>query len=78
MLFRLPFTSSAIPYFKLRDTEVYLVVKKTLSSFTAIEVRPLKTLNEDIRSWYGASYYNRGTLYCSSYDGGVLSYEVEL
>jgi hypothetical protein len=76
MQFRLPFAGYANPCFKLRDTEVYLVVNKTLLSFTAFEVRPLKTLTEDIRSWYGASYYCRGTLYCSSYEGAVRSYEI--
>jgi hypothetical protein len=77
MQFRLPFAGYAIPCFKLRDTEVYLVVNKTLCSFTALEVRPLKTLTEDIESWYGASYYRRGTLYCSScVGGGVRSYKI--
>jgi hypothetical protein len=57
MQFRLPFAGFGIPCFKLRDTEVYLVVNKTLCSFTALEVCPLKTLTEDIKSWYGASYY---------------------
>jgi hypothetical protein len=75
MLFRLPCAGYDIPCFKVRDTEVYLVVKKTLCSFTALEVRLLKTLTEDIESWFGVSYYHRGALYCSS-DGGVLSYEI--
>jgi hypothetical protein len=76
MQFRLPSAGYAIPCFKLRDTEVYLVVKKTLCSFTALEVRPLKTLTEDIKSWNGASYYCRGTLYCSSFEGAVRSFEI--
>jgi hypothetical protein len=76
MQFRLPFADFGIPCFKLRDTEVYLVVKMTLCSFTALEVRPLKTLTEGMPSWYGTSYYYRGTLYCSSCDGGVDSYEI--
>jgi hypothetical protein len=78
MQFRLPFAGYGIPYFKLRDTEVYLVANQILCSFTAFEVRPLKTLTEDIQSWYGTSYYHRGTLYCSCHEGGVLSYEIEL
>jgi hypothetical protein len=78
MQFRLPFAGYGIPCFKLRDTEVYLVVNKTLCSFTAFEVRPVKTLTEDIRSWFGASYYHRGTLYCSNHEGGVFSFEVAL
>jgi hypothetical protein len=76
MQFRLPFPDYSIPCFKLRDTEVFLVVRKTLCSFTGFAVRPLKTLMEDIRSRHGASYYHRGTLYCSSYEGAVLSYEI--
>jgi hypothetical protein len=76
MQFRLPFAGWCIPYFKLRDTEVYLVVEKTLCSFTGFEVRPLKTLTVGIKSWFGASYYHRGTLYWSHYEGGVLSLEI--
>jgi hypothetical protein len=76
MQFRLPFAGRAIPCFKVRDTEVYLVKKKTLYSFTALEVRPLKTLTKSIDSWFGTSYYCRGTLYCSSCEGGVRSLEI--
>jgi hypothetical protein len=76
MQFRLPFAGHVIPCFKLRDTEVYLVVKKTLCSFTALEVQPLKTLTEDIESWFGASYYRRGNLYCSSLEGAVRSHKI--
>jgi hypothetical protein len=76
MQLRLPFEGSGIPCFKRSNTEVYLVINKTLCSFTALEVCPLKTLTEDIRSWYGASYYRRGTLYCSDIGGAVLSHEI--
>jgi hypothetical protein len=76
MQYRLPFAGFGLPCFKLRDTEVYLVVKKTLCSFTAFEVRSLKTLTGNFQSWYGKSYYHRGTLYCSSSVGGVCSYEI--
>jgi hypothetical protein len=44
MQFRPPFAGYCIPCFKLKGTEVYLVVKRTLCSFTAFEVHPLKTL----------------------------------
>jgi hypothetical protein len=73
---RLPFAGSDIPCFKLRDTEVYLVVKDTLCSFTGFEVHPLKTLTHIISNWRGASYYRRGTLYCSWHGGAVLSLEI--
>jgi hypothetical protein len=53
MQLRLPHADFLIPCFKLRDTEVYLVVNKTLCSFTDFEVRSLKTTTEVIRSWYG-------------------------
>jgi hypothetical protein len=76
MQFRLPIGHSFIPCFKLRDTEVYLVDNNTLCSFTGLEVRPVKTLTEGISSWYGASYYHRGTLYCSTAIGSVRSYEI--
>jgi hypothetical protein len=76
MQFRLPFAGRAIPCFKLRDTEVYLVVNKTLCSFTALEVCHLKSLTEDFQSSGGTSYYCRGTLYCSSSGGAVRSYEI--
>jgi hypothetical protein len=78
MKFWLPFAGYGIPCFKLRDTEVYLVVKNTLCSFTGLEVRPLKTLieEEDICSFFGASYYRRGTLYCSS--GGGAGSRIEI
>jgi hypothetical protein len=76
MQFRLPLAAECIPCFKLSDTEVYLVVNQTLCSFSAFEVRPLKTLTENIHSWYGASYYRRGTLYCSNDYGEVLCLEI--
>jgi hypothetical protein len=76
MQFRLPIAGSGFPCFKLSDTEVYLVINKTLCSFSAFEVRSLKTLTEDIQSLFGTSYYHRGTLYCSNDEGAVLSYEI--
>jgi hypothetical protein len=76
MQFSLPFAGSGIPCFKLRDTEVYLVVSQTLCSFNPSEVRPLKTLTKIIQCWYGASYFRRGTLYCSNGRGGVDSFEI--
>jgi hypothetical protein len=76
MQFRLPFAGYYVPCFKVRDTEVYLVVNKTLCSFTAFEVRSLKTLTKDIQSACGPSYYHRGTLYCSNDEGAVLGYKI--
>jgi hypothetical protein len=76
MQFRLPHAGFGIPCFKLRDTEVYLVVNQTLWSFTAFDVRPLKTLTEAIYCYYGVSYYRRGTLYCFSDHGAARDYEL--
>jgi hypothetical protein len=76
MQLRLPSAGCAIPCFKLRDTEVYLVVNKTLCSFTGSEVRRHKALTKGIQSWFGVSYYRRGTLYCSNDQGGVRSLEI--
>jgi hypothetical protein len=76
MQLRLPYAGFAIPYFKLKDTEVYLVVKKTICLFTGLEVRPLKTLTNFICGLSGVSYYRMGTLYCSNQCGAVRSYEI--
>jgi hypothetical protein len=76
MQLRLPHADGGFPCFKLKDTEVYLVVNKTLCSFTSLQIRPLKTLTEDIECWSGASYYRRGTLYCSTNGGAVRSHEI--
>jgi hypothetical protein len=54
------------PCFKT-DTQVYLVIKETLYSFTPQEVKPINTLPEDI--YCRSSYYSRGTLYYVSFDG---------
>jgi hypothetical protein len=75
MQFRLPFAGSCMPCFKVRDTEVYLVVNKTLCSFTAFEVRRLNT-TVDMQSCRGTSYYRRGTLYYSDFNGEVLCCEI--
>jgi hypothetical protein len=72
----LPFAGSGIPSFKLRDTEVYLVVKKTLCSFTSLQVRPLKTLTKSIRNGCGGSYYYNGTLYCTNTEGAVRTHKL--
>jgi hypothetical protein len=76
MQMRLPYGDFNIPCFKLRNTEVYLVVKQTLCLFTGLEVRPLKTLSKVISNFGGASYYRRGTLYCSYYEGAVHRHDV--
>jgi hypothetical protein len=60
MQLKLPETAYMFPCFK-KDTEVYLVIKKTLYSFTPLEVKPIKTLPEDIGC--SSSYCSRGTLY---------------
>jgi hypothetical protein len=60
MQLKLPQAANSIPCFK-KDTEVYLVIEMTLYSFTPLEVKPIKTLPEDIGCI--SSYYSRGTLY---------------
>jgi hypothetical protein len=76
MQLRLPYAGCGIPCFKLRDTEVYLLVNMTLCSFTGLEVRPLKTVTDNIKNWLGASYYCRGTLFCSHVSGAVRRLEI--
>jgi hypothetical protein len=60
MQLKLPQAACFFPCFK-KDSEVYLVIEKTLYSFTPLEVKPLKILPEDIVC--SSSYYNRDTLF---------------
>jgi hypothetical protein len=75
MQLKLPDASYAVPCFK-RDSQVYLVLKKTLYSFTPLQVTKLKTLTKHVKAWYGASYYSRGSLYCSNRKGAATRLEV--
>jgi hypothetical protein len=78
--FKLPFAGFGIPCFKLRNTEVYLVVGQTLCSFTKSKVYPLLELSGSIQRRYGACFFktsnspesivfNGGTLYTSTITG---------
>jgi hypothetical protein len=67
MQLKLPQAGYDFPCFK-KDTEVYLVIKKTLYSFTPLEVKPIKTLPEVIKC--SSSYYSRDTLYYEN-GGGI-------
>jgi hypothetical protein len=76
MKLRLPQAGYASPCFKLSDSQVYLLINHTLYSFTSLEVKPVQVLSEGIQSWGGASYYCRGTLYCSTPNGGASRVEI--
>jgi hypothetical protein len=76
MQLRLPHAGCSISCFKLRDTDVYLVVNATLCCFTGPQVYPLKTLTTSIHGWCGPSYYSRGTLYSSDDEGAVRTLEI--
>jgi hypothetical protein len=60
MQLKLPQVALSFPCFK-RETQVYLVIEKTLYSFTPLEVKAVKTLDTHI--FCNSSYYSRGTLY---------------
>jgi hypothetical protein len=60
MQLKLPRAACYFPCFKT-DSQVYLVIKKTLYSFTPLQVEPLKPIDQDIEC--DMSYYSRGTLY---------------
>jgi hypothetical protein len=60
MQLKLPQAACYLPCFKT-ETQVYLVIEKTLYSFTPLEVKAVKTLDRSINSH--SSYYSRGTLY---------------
>jgi hypothetical protein len=72
---KLPEAGYSIPCFK-SDSQVYLVIKKTLYSFTPIQVRRVKNLRSVIRCY--SSYYSRGTLYYYAWDGGTDSLVLRL
>jgi hypothetical protein len=74
MQLKLPQTAKQIPCFKT-ESQIYLVIKKTLYSFTPLQVKPVTTPPQG-SSMYNTSYYSRGTLYYSV-DGGIGSLSVE-
>jgi hypothetical protein len=71
---RVPCADCCIPCFKLNDSKVYLLVNKTL--YSLFPPQPLKVLSEEIWTHNGPSYYSRGTLYCSYYDGPARSIKI--
>jgi hypothetical protein len=54
---KLPKSGSSFPCFKVRSTEVYLLMSKTLYSFTPLKITKLKTFPNDMASYVGTSYY---------------------
>jgi hypothetical protein len=62
MPLKLPQAAYWSPCFKT-DTQVYLVIGETLYSFNSLQIKPIKTLPQIMKSVM--SYYSRGTLYCS-------------
>jgi hypothetical protein len=60
MLLKLPRAARRLTSFKT-DTQVYLMIEKTLYSFTPLQVKAVKTLDQSITC--SSSYYSRGTLY---------------
>jgi hypothetical protein len=75
MQLKLPQAGYSIPCFK-SDSQVYLVIKKTLYSFTPLQVKAVKTLPRSI--YCSSSYYNRGTLYYTRDPGMVDSLALEI
>jgi hypothetical protein len=63
MQLKLPQAAYWFPCFKA-DTQVYLVIKRTLHSFTPLQVKPIKSLPFYIACT--KSCYSRGTLYYCS------------
>jgi hypothetical protein len=72
---RLPERGTCIASFKA-DSQVYFVMKKTLYSFTPSRIHAVKPVSEGIRSYYGPSYYSRGTLYCSNNIGAARKWKI--
>jgi hypothetical protein len=67
MRLELPRACWYLPCFKT-DTQVYLLIEKTLYSFTPLQVKPVITLHRGLEC--ETSYYSRGTLYYSI-DSGI-------
>jgi hypothetical protein len=65
MKLKLPQAARFVPCFKT-DTQVYLVLERTLYSLTPLKFKPIQTLDEGV-SISVSSYYSRGTLYYSYY-----------
>jgi hypothetical protein len=69
MQLKLPQAACSFPCFKT-DTQVYLVVNKTLYSFTQMRIKPVHSCNVFIGDCC-SSYYSRGTLYYEMSEGIV-------
>jgi hypothetical protein len=69
-------TGRSLPCFK-SDTQVYLIIKRTLYSFTPLQIRSIKSLHKVLRCH--SSYYSRGTLfYTKRKDGRIDSLTLEI
>jgi hypothetical protein len=75
MQLKLPQAATSFPCFKT-DTQVYLVLEKTLYSFTPLQVKAVKTVPVSV--FCSSSYYSRGTLYYSCLQGLKSLAEEEL
>jgi hypothetical protein len=73
MQLKLPREAYLFPCFK-SNTQVFMVIDKTLYSFTPLEIKPIKTAPEAIR--LTQSYFSRGTLYCLARNDGVIRLEL--
>jgi hypothetical protein len=71
MQLNLPQPVCGAPCF-MANTQVYLMIKETLCSFTPQEVKPIKTLPNDI--FCSSSDYSSGTLYYDYWGDGVGSF----
>jgi hypothetical protein len=63
MQLKLPHAACWFPFFKT-ESQVYLVIVKSLYSLTPLQVKPIKSLTQAALCCY-SSYYSRGTLYIS-------------
>jgi hypothetical protein len=66
MQLRLPQEAERIPCFKT-DTQVYLVIYRTLYSFTPLQIKAVKLVDQSFRG--SSSYYSRDTLYYEDGEG---------
>jgi hypothetical protein len=75
---KLPCADYCIPCFKLRDSQVYFVMKKRLYALTSASILEVKALPGIVYGLWGPSHYSKGTLYCSNYHGAASRLELGL
>jgi hypothetical protein len=76
MRLKLPSAATWFPCFQVSASKAFLILDRTLFSFTSQQIEAIKTLSEGIDSMTGPNYYSRGTLFCSYHKGPARRLEI--